>query len=94
MEKEIHMRVLIAVAAVLSASLAMALPVEANQHKQARSADHRSTSGAPKSDYHYSKAARDNVHDCRRAESLDPAGNFKAYPCWARNALAPKTTGN
>jgi hypothetical protein len=42
--KGILMRVLIAVAAVLSASLAMALPIEANQHKQARSADHRSTS--------------------------------------------------
>jgi hypothetical protein len=90
--KEIHMRVLMAVAAVLSASLAMVLPAEANQQKQARSADHRSTSRAPKSEYHYSKAARDN--DCRRAESLDPAGNFNAYPCWARNALAPKTTGN
>jgi hypothetical protein len=87
------MRVLIAVAAVLSASLAMALPVEANQ-KEARSADHPSTSRAAKSEYHYSKAARDNFHDCRRSESLDPAGNFKAYPCWARNALAPKTTGN
>jgi hypothetical protein len=75
------MRVLIAVAAVLSASLAMALPVAANQQKQARSADHRPTSLAPKSDYHYSKGARDDVHDCARAESLDPAGNLKAYPC-------------
>jgi hypothetical protein len=93
MKRKIHMRVLIAVAAVLSASLSMALPVEANQQKQARSADDRSKSRAPKSGYHYPKAARDNVHDCRRAESLDAAGNFKAYPCWARNALAPKTTG-
>jgi hypothetical protein len=89
-EKEIHMRVLIAVAAALSASLAMALPGEAQQ-KQRRSPD-QSTARALKSDY-YAKRARDDAHDCARAESLDAGGNYKAYPCWARAALAPKTPG-
>ena len=84
------MRVFIAVAAVLSASLAMTLPGEAQQ-KQRRSPD-QSTSRTLKSDY-YTKRARDDVYDCARAESLDAGGNYKAYPCWARAALAPKTTG-
>jgi hypothetical protein len=83
------MRVLIAVAAVLSASLAMTMPAEARQQKQARSRDH-STSRVDKSDYDYAKRARDHAHDCVRAQSLDPAGDYKAYPCWARAAFAPK----
>jgi hypothetical protein len=83
------MRVLIAVAALLSASLAMALAAEARQQKQARSPDY-STSPAHKSDYYGGKRARGESHDCVRAESLDPAGNYKAYPCWARAAFAPK----
>jgi hypothetical protein len=32
-------------------------------------------------------------HDCARARSLDPAGNYRAYPDWARAALAPKFDG-
>ena len=85
------MRVLIAAAAVLSASLATALPAAARQQKQARTTDY-SASRAQKSDYyHYrGKSARGDAHDCVRAESLDPAGNYKAYPCWARAAFAPK----
>jgi hypothetical protein len=83
------MRVLIAVAVVLSVSLAMALPAEARQHKKARSPDY-STSRAHKGDYYDARRARDDAHDCVRAESLDPAGTYKAYPCWARAALAPK----
>jgi hypothetical protein len=83
------MRVVIAFAAVLSASLAMVLPVEARRQKQARSPEY-STSRAHKSDYYYARRARDDAHDCVRARSLDPGGNYKAYPCWARAALAPK----
>lgn len=26
--------------------------------------------------------------DCVRARSLDPAGNYRGYPCWARAALS------
>jgi hypothetical protein len=83
------MRVLMAVAAVLSGSLAMALPVEARQQKKARGYDY-SASRAHKSDHYYAKRAREDAHDCVRAQSLDPAGDYKAYPCWARAALAPK----
>jgi hypothetical protein len=32
-------------------------------------------------------------HDCARARALDPGGNYKAYPDWARAALSPKTDG-
>jgi uncharacterized membrane protein len=32
-------------------------------------------------------------HDCVRARHLDPAGNYRAYPDWARAALSPKTDG-
>jgi uncharacterized membrane protein len=32
-------------------------------------------------------------HDCVRANHLDPGGNYKAYPNWARAALSPKTDG-
>jgi hypothetical protein len=83
------MRLHMAIAAVLSASLAMALPAEARQQKKARGYDY-SASSAHKSDYYYAKRAREDAHDCVRAESLDPAGNYKAYPCWARKALSPQ----
>lgn len=29
-------------------------------------------------------------YDCIVARSLDPTGNYSAYPCWAQKALAPK----
>jgi hypothetical protein len=67
----------------------MALPAEAGQQKQARSADY-SKSRAEKRDYYRAKRDSSDAHDCVRAESLDPAGNYKAYPCWARAAFAPK----
>jgi hypothetical protein len=86
------MRVLIAVAAVLSTSLAMAQPTDARQQYKARG-KHYSTSRSHKSDYYYAKRARDGAHDCVRAQSLDASGDYKAYPCWARAALAPKDVG-
>jgi hypothetical protein len=82
------MRVIIAIAAVLGASVAMALPVDARQGKKVRNPD-AYTSRARKSDYHAFRA-REDAADCVRAESLDPAGNYKAYPCWARKALSPQ----
>jgi hypothetical protein len=89
------MRVLIAVAAILSTSLAMAAPAESRQTKKgARSPDY-SASRAQKSDDYRAKRARDEAHDCVRAESQDPAGDYKAYPCWARAALSSKVkSGN
>jgi hypothetical protein len=82
------MRVLITVAAVLSASLAMAPPTGASQQKKTHRQDY-SAPRAQKSDY-YAKRAREKAADCARAQNLDPAGDYKAYPCWARAALAPK----
>jgi hypothetical protein len=82
------MRVLIAFAAVLVASLAMPPQADARQHKKARSPD-AYPSRTEKRDY-YAKRAYEDPADCVRAENLDPAGNFKAYPCWARKALSPQ----
>jgi hypothetical protein len=82
------MRVLVAISAVLATSLAMALPADARQQKKARGHDQRAYH-AKKSDY-YAKRVREDANDCARAESLDPAGDYKGYPCWARAALAPK----
>jgi hypothetical protein len=82
------MRVIIAIAAVLGASLAMALPLDARQAKKVRSPDGHTARARP-SDYNASRA-REDAADCLRAESLDPAGNYKAYPCWARKALSPQ----
>jgi hypothetical protein len=82
------MRAIIAVAAVLGASLAMTWPADAVQPKKARKSDGYAYS-AKKSDY-YARRAQEESADCIRAESLDPAGDYKAYPCWARKALAPK----
>jgi hypothetical protein len=82
------MRVIIAVAVVLSASLSMAPPVGAQPkktHKQDTSAP-RAQKSAP----YYGKRAREHANECVRAQSLDPAGDYKGYPCWARAALAPK----
>jgi hypothetical protein len=82
------MRVPVAIAAILATNLAMALPADARQQKKARSQDHHAYL-TQKSDY-YAKRAREVANDCARAESLDPAGDYKGYPCWARAALAPK----
>jgi hypothetical protein len=82
------MRVHVAIAAILATSLAMALPVDARQQKKARSHDQQAYH-TKRSDY-YAKRAREEASDCARAESLDPAGDYKGYPCWARAALAPK----
>jgi hypothetical protein len=67
----------------------MALPADARQQKKARSQDQHAYRTQKKSDY-YAKRAREEANDCARAESLDPAGDYKGYPCWARAALAPK----
>ena len=53
--------------------------------------------------YRYSRDYRDNRDnrgfrrrnnpDSARANNLDPAGDYKAYPDWARAALSPKYDG-
>jgi hypothetical protein len=44
-----------------------------------------------KHSYAYLKRkSREETYDDIRANYLDPAGDYKAYPSWARAALAPK----
>lgn len=31
------------------------------------------------------------THDCVRANGVDPAGNYKGFPCWARAAFGPES---
>jgi hypothetical protein len=42
---------------------------------------------------HKSAGFDPNDPKCIEAEALDPGGAYKAYPCWARAALAPKGGG-
>ena len=85
------MRVLIAVAAVLSVGLAMAMPADGQQRKARKSDSYNPR--VKKSDS-YARRAYEDSADCVRAEALDPAGNYKAYPCWARKAFSPKAFGS
>jgi hypothetical protein len=85
------MRVPTAIAAMLSASLAMASPADAGPQKKVRKSDSYSYR-AKKSDYYNPRTYEDSA-DCIRAEGLDPAGDYKAYPCWARKAFSPKAIG-
>ncbi len=42
--------------------------------------------------YPYERSVRGyenpSSHECIRARSLDPGGNYRNYPCWARAALS------
>ena len=41
--------------------------------------------------YYYSapRYSREEV-ECERAWHADPSGQYRGYPCWAREALSPK----
>lgn len=72
--------------AVTMALASVATPADARSRKAKR---------APAYPYERSYVQRENPDsaECIRARSLDAAGNYKAYPCWARAALSgnPRT---
>jgi hypothetical protein len=67
-----------------SAAVLLALPAEA-----------RKGTRASKSGTEITRAQKpaDDSATCIRAESEDPAGNYAAYPCWARAAFGPRRVG-
>ena len=82
------MRKILPVFVATLAAMAVMAPVDAK----------KSPTRAHKAKAHHAqshKSARFDPNDpkCVEAESLDPGGNYSAYPCWARAALAPKTDG-
>jgi hypothetical protein len=76
---------------VLALTAVVALPLSA---LVADAADAQSRERAYKyKRYGYkSQKYRDNPY-AARAQSLDPAGDYKGYPDWARVALSPKFDG-
>jgi hypothetical protein len=71
--------ILFATAAVLAGAL-LAGTAEAQSTKKARAAQ-------PK------PAAASSSFDRVRADSLDPAGDYRGYPDWARAAFGPRRGG-
>ncbi|MGE8944213.1 hypothetical protein ACO2I3_20105 [Leptospira interrogans] len=79
------MRILIAIVAAVAVLLTGIAASDAKSNaKNKRKAVHKERLSA--------KAQRFDPNDpkCIEAEYLDPSGNYAAYPCWARAALAPK----
>lgn len=91
------MRQTLAAVIAIAAATAMAMPADA--HKSTRNHRHtsegtiysRSTPG-PYGAPGYGRSYRNVPYDAR-AHSVDPAGDFKDYPNWARWALSPKASG-
>ncbi len=89
---------------IIASVLAMGLlaPVIPGQNASVDAAPryYRDSDGGYYSRYKYSRDYRDNRDfrrrnnpDSARANNLDPAGDYKAYPDWARAALSPKYDG-
>jgi hypothetical protein len=78
---------------VLVAVAGMVVTMGTVASAEAKTATHTTKSAAYTHRSH--KTARFDPNDpkCVEAEALDPGGAYKAYPCWARAALAPKGGG-
>jgi hypothetical protein len=77
--------------AAAAATLAVVAPAPAEARRVAKSERCRVIDGQL-----YCPArriVRRETHDDVRANSLDPAGDYKGYPSWARAALSPKSDG-
>lgn len=74
------MKTMIAMTVAAGIALVGAVPAEAKRKEQRK----------PR----YSAAPVERIYenpdsyDCIRARGLDPAGNYRGYPCWARAALS------
>lgn len=72
----------LAIAAAGSFTAMAALPGDAEASHESR-----------RSNGKYYRVTKACGHDCVRANALDPGGDYKAYPDWARAALSPKSGG-
>ncbi len=57
------------------------------------SGEHWRKSKYSRSAYEQKLRRQQDAADELRASYLDPAGNYKSYPAWARAALSPKSDG-
>jgi hypothetical protein len=75
------MRMLLAVAIVLSGTIALSQAADARKYRR---------SGERYDPYYsynaYPRFSRQQV-ECERARHEDPAGVYRGYPCWAREAF-------
>jgi hypothetical protein len=77
--------------------LAAAIAAPAICADGAESAEYRRTKAEQKyaaKSWKYRYTRRDDDAYAARAHDLDPAGEYKGYPNWARVALSPKGDGN
>jgi hypothetical protein len=79
-QEPIDMRMLLAVAIVLSGTIAMSQAADAR--KDRRSAERSYSYGYNA----YPRFSREQV-ECERARHEDPAGVYRGFPCWAREAF-------
>jgi opacity protein-like surface antigen len=77
-------------------AVAIACPIAVARSDTADAAEYRRGSAGQKY-YRKSKrddySRRDDAQYAARAHDLDPAGDYKGYPNWARVALSPKFDG-
>jgi hypothetical protein len=84
----------LAAAVFLGSALPGSEPAEtAPSARKSKTYHYAARSQARTSGYYATRSAAAQEYsdpDCIRANVLDPGGNYKGYPCWARAALAPK----
>lgn len=90
------MRTKIIISALALGLLAPVIPGQ-NASADARSSRYKRDYDGYSTRYQQSRGYRDyryrNNSYSARANNLDPAGDYKAYPDWARAALSPKYDG-
>jgi hypothetical protein len=80
----------LAAAVFLGSALPGSEPAEtAPSARKSKTYHYAARSQARTSGYSAARSASESS-DCIRANSLDPGGTYKGYPCWARSALSPK----
>lgn len=89
-------RLAFAMLGLAGAAALMAAPADAASSKRARGKAAAAVNINRVQGTQYYKApsyTSDDSSTAIRARSLDPAGNYKDYPDWARAALAPSLRG-
>jgi hypothetical protein len=83
-----HLLPLLAVAVGASTLSVSTVPSAAAEYRQSKAEKRYATKS-----WKYRYTRRDDAEYAARAHDLDPAGDYKGYPNWARAALSPKFDG-
>jgi hypothetical protein len=73
----------LAIAAAGGFTVSAAFPGDAEAYHETRRAKTK-----------YYRGYRSSEYERARANALDPGGDYKNYPDWARSALSPKSGGS